>query len=166
MTKLEAFCWDSIPKQPALYSQTLSLNTTSPTSKVMTAWCAVGVSCCSQTVLCLPETDSRPRICARALYPQLAGTAFQCFVQRMNKRAAATWEFGVCGQACLLKALHHHVVDPLVRLIHPNLKQGSQTLRRNIEDYLIQVCRWPSNLSQLLPFLSGDIFLKSTSFLC
>ena len=42
------------------------------------------------------------------------------------KVGESTWEFCVCSQACLLQTLGHHVVDPLVRLIHPYLKQVSR----------------------------------------
>ena len=60
------------PKQQALYSRTLSLERTSLASKSMTGGCVREGFVGDQIALCRRETDSRLRICARALRPQLA----------------------------------------------------------------------------------------------
>ena len=107
-----------------------------------------------KVALCRRETDSCLRICLVAYLHFARNWQSHCFsmlcptesvdhsdCRRMRnqqdpnyysdanivqvKERAFTWEFCVSSQACLLQALGHHLVDPLVCLIHPYLEKVS-----------------------------------------
>ena len=58
-----------------------------------------------------------------------SSAAFQCFVQACME-ASSTWEFCACVQAGLHQTLLHHIVDPLVCLVHSYLERLSPLLGR------------------------------------
>ena len=101
---------------------TCTLRTTSSTTSSTTSTTSM---CCA---LCLHELLVQIQV--QALFAQqVAAAAFQCFVQSCME-ASSTWEFCACVQAGLFQTLLHHIVDPLVCLVHSYLERLSPLLGR------------------------------------